>query len=701
MPPPPPSSVQGPSVHYGSMQGGSPQPYEVSYKTAGVQPFSSTAYPGTNVVARPPQIQQTADQQVVSHIGAPYMAQFQKNEMVHQTRPGSGLMRYEVAKGEEGLRAQHHIQAPILTTEKLTEQQQFIAPTTINTALPHQTTLISTQMLNPVAMKMSDMNPPAGAGQSSTGQTVQTVQHPTSGDHIAVEQIAENNLAADFTPIKVGDTVPPAHIDLHEVCVNLQEYFEDRSGILFGLQGAFHPVDTKRVVPSILKCMDSFGRLVDFVGCLVVNDPFVVKAWAKKLGVTDQFTFVADSDGKFTKTLGMSVDVADEGLGLRCRRFAAVVGPRAKIRWVGFDDDALAENVLTQLPKYVRTPWKSFIIGIGYTKSLKRNDENKEDNEDLAALASKSMGLANDPAVLALIDRVKSQMEWSQTNPVLTAIESIRAQLYSQGFCKDVDWQLILSDQMPNVFKPTRENILSGLRWLVDGAQAGDSLCFYFAGCGTLVNADNEGNESLTILPMDYTTVGGITEKELYDILAPNVPEACRLTIILDVVGTEAVSCPLPFVYDLGKNAADWTRPSEFPASEEKKLKGEILVISFEGIWDKGSEVPLGSLSQLLTEGSPALAAAVSAAAAAAAQEAEQAASGNTGSDKSGGKKEEIRIPDVPNPPICYREKLRVMNKRLQEWGVGPERQIVYRSSVPVHPDEEFTLADVLKNRNI
>eukprot|EP01054_Gregarina_sp_Poly1_P005864 Gregarina_sp_Poly_1__5863@NODE_308_length_9647_cov_165_896660_g265_i0_p1_GENE_NODE_308_length_9647_cov_165_896660_g265_i0NODE_308_length_9647_cov_165_896660_g265_i0_p1_ORF_typecomplete_len802_score91_76Peptidase_C14/PF00656_22/9_4e02Peptidase_C14/PF00656_22/1_6e14Redoxin/PF08534_10/8_3e14AhpCTSA/PF00578_21/8_5e05_NODE_308_length_9647_cov_165_896660_g265_i09253330 len=463
--------------------------------------------------------------------------------------------------------------------------------------------------------------------------------------YAAAASDGEPKLAPEyFRPIAVGDKLPTAHIDLHGVCVNLQEFFEDRCGILFGLVGAFNPVDTKKAVPEILRCMDSFEKQVDFVGCLVVNDPFVVKAWAKRLGITDQFTFVADSDAKFTKALGMAQYLPEEGLGIRSRRFAIVVGPRSKIQWVGFDDDSFAASVLQVVPRFVRTPWKSFLVGISYDK--------------------------------------KNKAEIDSQPSITQALQTIRVQLAHQGFCSEPDWQLMLSDQIPNIFKPTRENIMSGLKWLVEGTQAGDVLCLYFAGRGSRI-VYPDGTETVGLLPMDHETAPVITEWELYEVLAANVPEFCRLTIILDIEGEEPVHCPMPYNAPyLQANEADGNQTvqlmpmsalneawlSRFQMAE--RPKGEILTLSLEG----PGQVPQGCLASLMnTTTSTELRDPIS--------------------------EESSEQPQIVEIPISFKDKMDRMTNQLQEWGL--QRYVVFGSSFPLDLKEDFSLADILPQENL
>lgn len=58
---------------------------------------------------------------------------------------------------------------------------------------------------------------------------------------------------------------------------------------------------------------------------LAVNDPFVMKAWAKTYPDTKFVKFLADGSGKYTHALGLELDLTEKGLGVRSRRFAAVI----------------------------------------------------------------------------------------------------------------------------------------------------------------------------------------------------------------------------------------------------------------------------------------------------------------------------------------------------------------------------------------
>jgi peroxiredoxin len=55
-----------------------------------------------------------------------------------------------------------------------------------------------------------------------------------------------------------------------------------------------------------------------------VNDVFVMGAWAKDQGVTDEMVMLADGNGDFVKAIGLEMDATGFGMGVRGQRFSFV-----------------------------------------------------------------------------------------------------------------------------------------------------------------------------------------------------------------------------------------------------------------------------------------------------------------------------------------------------------------------------------------
>ena len=93
----------------------------------------------------------------------------------------------------------------------------------------------------------------------------------------------------------------------------------------------------------------------DEILALAVNDPFVITAFAEKLGGKQLINFVADGNGEFTKALGLGLDLSVAQLGNnRTKRCSMIVSEGKVIEVNSEDGPALteisgADRILEQL----------------------------------------------------------------------------------------------------------------------------------------------------------------------------------------------------------------------------------------------------------------------------------------------------------------------------------------------------------------
>ncbi len=90
---------------------------------------------------------------------------------------------------------------------------------------------------------------------------------------------------------------------------------------------AFTPTCSLNHVPGYIeKEGDLQDKGVALIAVTSVNDVFVMNAWAKSLGADHEgFVFLADGSAVFAKAIGLTLDLADRGLGLRSQRYAMLV----------------------------------------------------------------------------------------------------------------------------------------------------------------------------------------------------------------------------------------------------------------------------------------------------------------------------------------------------------------------------------------
>jgi peroxiredoxin len=130
--------------------------------------------------------------------------------------------------------------------------------------------------------------------------------------------------------IKPGDRLPETAFRVMTpdgvVVRSTADVFNGRKVVLFAVPGAFTPTCHKNHLPGFLAAReDILAKGVDTIAVTSVNDPFVMDAWAKATGGAGKIEFLADGAGDFAKAIGMDLDAAARGLGLRSQRYAMVV----------------------------------------------------------------------------------------------------------------------------------------------------------------------------------------------------------------------------------------------------------------------------------------------------------------------------------------------------------------------------------------
>ena len=129
--------------------------------------------------------------------------------------------------------------------------------------------------------------------------------------------------------IKIGDSLPKATFMTMTAegpaPVTTDQLFGGKRVALFAVPGAFTPTCSAKHLPGFKDhAADLKAKGVDTIACVSFNDMFVMKAWAKDQGITDEVLMLADGNGDFTKALGLEMDGSKFGMGLRSQRYSFV-----------------------------------------------------------------------------------------------------------------------------------------------------------------------------------------------------------------------------------------------------------------------------------------------------------------------------------------------------------------------------------------
>src|SRR5262245_41372836 len=130
--------------------------------------------------------------------------------------------------------------------------------------------------------------------------------------------------------IKVGDKVPAGSFGIMSTSgpgsMTTDELFKGKRVVLFSVPGAFTPTCSKTHLPSFVQNAAALkAKGVDTVACMAVNDVFVMDAWGKGSGADGKVLMLADGNATYTKALGLELDAAGFGMGIRSQRSALVV----------------------------------------------------------------------------------------------------------------------------------------------------------------------------------------------------------------------------------------------------------------------------------------------------------------------------------------------------------------------------------------
>ncbi|KAI9440070.1 caspase domain-containing protein [Lactarius indigo] len=164
--------------------------------------------------------------------------------------------------------------------------------------------------------------------------------------------------------------------------------------------------------------------------------------------------------------------------------------------------------------------------------------------------------------------------------------------------------RLLRDDQQDRPWDlPTEANIRVAMSWLVEGAQPGDSLFFYFSGHATQakdMNRDERDGRDECMCAMDYTgsaqfpisptTPGIIVDDDINSIMVQPLPQGCRLTAVLDCCHSGTL-LDLPFIYD---SHGRLKSSDNLSTVEQKSSPADVISLSACKDSENAYEVPAG-----------------------------------------------------------------------------------------------------------
>lgn len=130
--------------------------------------------------------------------------------------------------------------------------------------------------------------------------------------------------------ISVGDKIPDVKVQIPTAdgpkAVQTGDVLGAGTVVLFGVPGAFTPTCSDHHLPAfVMRAEDLEAKGVTTIACTSVNDVFVMGAWGDARGVGDKVLMLADGSADFATALGLEIDLSGGGLGMRSKRYSAII----------------------------------------------------------------------------------------------------------------------------------------------------------------------------------------------------------------------------------------------------------------------------------------------------------------------------------------------------------------------------------------
>jgi peroxiredoxin len=141
--------------------------------------------------------------------------------------------------------------------------------------------------------------------------------------------------------IRIGDAIPDVTLRYLEgdrlETISTADLLAGRRVVLFAVPGAFTRTCHEIHLPGFVLGSGAIrAHGVDEIACVGFNDAFVMAAWGRASRVDGRVRLLADGNADLAAAMGIEVDASGVGMGVRGRRFAAVVEDGV-VRYLGVE----------------------------------------------------------------------------------------------------------------------------------------------------------------------------------------------------------------------------------------------------------------------------------------------------------------------------------------------------------------------------
>lgn len=149
--------------------------------------------------------------------------------------------------------------------------------------------------------------------------------------------------------IKPGDKLPDVTVTIMGADgpkpIKTSDYFKGKKIALFSVPGAYTPTCSTKHLPGFVdKAAEIKAKGVDAIAVTAVNDIFALDAWLKDQGAKEKVDGLADGSAVLAKAMGVDLDLSEHGLGVRGKRYSAIVKDGV-VEWINIEANSSLATV--------------------------------------------------------------------------------------------------------------------------------------------------------------------------------------------------------------------------------------------------------------------------------------------------------------------------------------------------------------------
>lgn len=153
----------------------------------------------------------------------------------------------------------------------------------------------------------------------------------------------------ELMTLKAGDRIPDVTFTRMGANgpepIKAKDYFAGRKVALFSVPGAYTPTCHAKHLPGFVANADAIrAKGVDAIAVTAVNDIFTLDHWLKDSGADAKIDGLADGSAVFVKAAGLDLDLVEFGLGVRGKRFSAIVNDGV-VDWINVEENSSVATV--------------------------------------------------------------------------------------------------------------------------------------------------------------------------------------------------------------------------------------------------------------------------------------------------------------------------------------------------------------------